>query len=116
MTTRLQAAEQIVTALEDTYTCSIWEKSGLVRVYLEEVTYKSKGRVNRRDNGYLSINSDGSIDTDHIERQAGTIAGLIADLNLTIEPVAVQPREPVANDRLTTKLYRVHLEDLPAAK
>lgn len=91
MITRSQAAELIVTALEDDYSCSIWEKGGLVRVYLTEVTRKSKGRTIRRENGYLSIEADGSINTDHLDRQAGTIAGRVASLNLEIEAVAVQP-------------------------
>lgn len=96
MITRSQAAEAIVTALEDDYSCSIWSEGGHVRVYLTEVTRKSKGRVVRRENGYLSINRDGSIDTDHLDRQAGTIGGRVAGLSLEIQPEAVAPTSQTA--------------------
>lgn len=84
---RFEAADAIMTALETDYSCSLWSKGQVVRVYLVEVTYKSKGRVNRRDNGFIQIELDGIVNCDNLDRQAGTIAGQIADLELEIDPV-----------------------------
>lgn len=91
MTTRLQAAELIAAALENDYSTSVWAKGSEVRVYLTKVQHKSKGRVVRTDNGYLSITRTGEIDTDHLDRQAGAIATVAASLNLTIEAEAAAP-------------------------
>ena len=92
MTSRLEAADAIAAALEDDYSASVWSKGNAVRVYLTEVTRKSKGRASRKEIGFVSIGCDGSIDYDSLDYQRGTIAGLIADLNLKIEAV-----EPVAS-------------------
>lgn len=86
---RLEAANAIATALQDDYSASVWEKGGLVRVYLVEVTRKSKGRTIRRDNGYVAITAAGLIDCEHLDRQVGAIESLIAGLNLAIEAEAV---------------------------
>ena len=85
----IEAANAIATALQDDYSASVWEKGSLVRVYLVEVTRKSKGRTIRRDNGYVAITAAGLIDCEHLDRQAGAIESLIAGLNLAIEAEAV---------------------------
>ena len=86
---RLEAANAIATALQDDYSASVWEKGGLVRVYLVEVTRKSKGRTIRRDNGFVAITAAGLVDCGNLDRSVGTIESLIAGLNLAIEAEVV---------------------------
>lgn len=95
---RSEAAWAIAEALEADYSAIVWQEGGHCRIYLTEITRKSRGRVVRRENGYVEIETDGTISVDHVGRQAGTIRGLIDGLELAIESAARTPRAAYVPD------------------
>lgn len=97
MLSRTEAAWKIVEALEDDYTAKVWAEGSHVRVYLTEVVRRSKGRVSRKEMGFVKITTEGAVDCDSLNYQRGTLASRIAELNLEIQAVAA----PVASVRPT---------------
>lgn len=94
---RNQAANCIKARLESVATeefkVRIWEEAGRIRLYIKDLGYRN---YSAQDQGWLGINTDGSLNWDNIKRNSGVVKHIrnaVKDFEIAADPNAQRELE-----------------------